>query len=313
MLETVALPGSGRLTTRLGFGGSGLMGGLSERESLRLLDAAYESGIRHFDVAPSYGHGQAERCLGQFLTSRPDATVTTKYGILPPPRAGMLDLARKIARPVARRLPAVRQRLARAAATMTSSASFSAAEARQSLESSRRWLRRDRIDCFLLHEAETGALEDPRLLEFLEQARDAGTIGTFGIGSERERADRIWQLHPAFCPVLQFESSLLAPVAEYPGSFQIHHRTISGALPSLTERLADPVLCRRWSAAVDADLRDRATLAGLLLTGALVSGRGAMVLFSSRNAGHLEHNVAMCTDAQWIERSRRLLALLHKP
>jgi D-threo-aldose 1-dehydrogenase len=314
MLETVTLPGSERLTTRLGFGGSGLMGGLSERESLRLLDAAYESGIRHFDVAPSYGHGQAERCLGRFLKSKPDATVTTKYGILPPPRAGMLDLARRIARPVARRLPAVRRRLAQAAAGMTAGASFSAAEARMSLDNSRRWLQRNRIDCFLLHEADAGALEDPRLLEFLEQVRDAGTIGTFGIGSERERADRIWHLHPDFCPVLQFESSLLAPAAAYPGSFQIHHRTISGALRPLAERLAaDPNLCHQWSTSVDADLRDHATLAGLLLGGALVSGHSAMVLFSSRNADHLGRNVRMCTDARWIERSRRLLALLQAP
>ena len=50
MLETIALPGSDRVTTRLGFGGSGLMGGISERESLRLLETAFDAGIRHHRV-----------------------------------------------------------------------------------------------------------------------------------------------------------------------------------------------------------------------------------------------------------------------
>lgn len=314
MLETVSFPGPGCVTTRLGFGGSGLMGGLSERESLRLLEAAYASGIRHFDVAPSYGHGQAEQCLGKFLAARPDGTVTTKYGILPPPRAGILDLARNIARPIARRVPAIRQRLARAAAGMASSASFSAAEADRSLENSRRALQRDRIDCFLLHEADRDSLNDPRLLEFLEHARDSGRIGAFGVGSERERVERIWHTHPAFCSVLQFECSLLAlaPAPLFPGVFQIHHRTISGALHLLHERLlADPALCRQWSAATDANLQDRAVLGGLLLAGALASGRSAMVLFSSRNVEHLSRNVAMCADPRWMERAVRLLAVVH--
>ena len=34
--------------------------------SLRLLEAAYDAGIRHFDVAPMYGYGEAESCLGEF-------------------------------------------------------------------------------------------------------------------------------------------------------------------------------------------------------------------------------------------------------
>src|SRR5665213_2548596 len=83
MLERIALPVSGRVTTRLGFGGSGLMGGLSERESLALLETAYDAGIRHFDVAPVYGHGMAEHCLGNFVRGKTDqGTGATKHVIL---------------------------------------------------------------------------------------------------------------------------------------------------------------------------------------------------------------------------------------
>ena len=60
------------------------MGSISRRESLRLLEAAFDAGIRHFDVAPMYGYGEAEGCLGEFLQRhRADVTVTTKYGIPP--------------------------------------------------------------------------------------------------------------------------------------------------------------------------------------------------------------------------------------
>jgi len=133
MLETIAFPGSGRVTTRLGFGGSGLMGGLSERDSLRLLETAFDAGIRHFDVAPAYGHGQAEGCLGEFLRGKRDqVTVATKYGILPPAQAGLLEMVRSVVRPAVARLPAVRKRVARVAAGLRAKASFSAEEARRS-------------------------------------------------------------------------------------------------------------------------------------------------------------------------------------
>ena len=59
-MEQIRLASSGRETTRLGYGCSSIMGALGRRQSLRLLEAAYDAGIRHFDVAPMYGYGEAE-------------------------------------------------------------------------------------------------------------------------------------------------------------------------------------------------------------------------------------------------------------
>ncbi len=196
MLEKIALPGSGRETTRLGFGGSGLMGGLSERESLLLLETAFDAGIRHFDVAPAYGHGQAERCVGKFLRGKKDqVTVTTKYGILPPSRAGLLEIARSVLRPALRRLPAVRKGVAQAAAGLRSKASFSVEEARRSLERSRRELEIDRIDVWLLHEVTASDLDGSDLLPFLQEMQQQGLIGIYGVGTERKQLDTVWQRH----------------------------------------------------------------------------------------------------------------------
>src|ERR1700722_13835950 len=83
-MQTITLATSGRETTRLGFGCSSLMGSLGRRESLAMLEAAYDAGLRHFDVAPMYGYGQAEGCLGEFLARhKGELTVTTKFGIPP--------------------------------------------------------------------------------------------------------------------------------------------------------------------------------------------------------------------------------------
>ena len=49
---------------RLGYGTSGLHGGLSKRPSLRLLEAAFDAGVRHFDTAPMYGLGDSEAIGG---------------------------------------------------------------------------------------------------------------------------------------------------------------------------------------------------------------------------------------------------------
>ena len=313
MLETIALPGSGRMTTRLGFGGSGLMGGISERESLALLETAFDAGIRHFDVAPAYGHGQAERCLGKFLRGKRDqVTAATKYGILPPANPGLLDLARSMVRPAVARLPAVRKRVAQAAAGMRSKARFSAAEAGRSLDRSLRELGVDSIDVWLLHEATTEDLDDSDLLPFLRNAQQRGLIRTYGVGAERGRINDVWEKHRDYCPVLQFEWSVLEEdESTFPAAFVIHHRAISGASGSLRRFLQeDSEIRRQWSNAVDLDLSDEKHLAGILLQAALAANSGGIVLFSSRVPEHIRTNVKAAGEARAGERGKRFLDLV---
>lgn len=311
MLETIALPGSGRVTTRLGFGGSGLMGGISERDSLRLLETAFDAGIRHFDVAPAYGHGRAERCLGKFLRGKLEqVTVATKYGILPPPQAGLLEMARGVVRPAAARLPSVRKRVAQAAAGLRSKAKFSAEEARRSLERSLRELGIDYVDVWLLHEATADDLDGSDLLSFLQDAQQQRLIGAFGVGAERGRLIDVWKRHRDYCPVLQFEWSVVKmEERSFPGAFPIRHRAISGAIDPLRNRFRqDMKLCRRWSDAVDLDLSDAKLLAGVVLQAALAAHPEGMVLFSSRVPEHIRANVRAAEGA--LEKGMRFLDLL---
>jgi aryl-alcohol dehydrogenase-like predicted oxidoreductase len=313
MLETIALPGSDRVTTRLGFGGSGLMGGISERDSLRLLETAFDAGVRHFDVAPAYGHGYAERCLGKFLRGKRDEiTIATKYGILPPARAGLLGVARSVVRPAVARLPAVRKRVARAAAGLRSKANFSTEGARRSLERSLRELGVEFIDLWLLHEATADDLEDSDLLPWLQESQQRGLIGAYGVGAERARFPELWERHRDYCPVVQFEwSALEEEGARFPGAFVIHHRAISGAIDTFRDRFRqDAGQCRRWSNAVGVDLSDTKLLAGVLLQAALAANPRGMVLFSSRVPEHIRANVQVTAETDAHARGKRFLEMV---
>jgi aryl-alcohol dehydrogenase-like predicted oxidoreductase len=319
-VEQIRLAENGRQTTRLGYGCSSILGALGRRESLRLLEAAFDAGIRHFDVAPMYGYGEAESCLGEFLEQHRDATVTTKYGIAAPKRGGMLRAARRMVGPVlvpiAQRVPALKRRLARAAGAVAappSRAAFSAEEARVSLESSLRALRRGFVDVWLLHEAEAPDLGDERLLRFLEDAVVQGKIGSFGVGSESAKIPALLRERPAFCRVLQHEWSVFDRVDEGEGAFHIHHRALTDNLRSLHRRLVDePELCRRWTEAVGKNVADREMLAALMLKAALVVHPQTVVLVSSKNASHISDNVSVADDANLAEPARRLYDLVQR-
>ncbi|MEZ2131177.1 MULTISPECIES: aldo/keto reductase [unclassified Sinorhizobium] len=73
--------------TEISFGAAAL-GGLFRAcprdQAMETLDAAWDSGIRYFDVAPWYGLGLAERRVGDFLQQKPEKSyvLSTKVGRL---------------------------------------------------------------------------------------------------------------------------------------------------------------------------------------------------------------------------------------
>ncbi|MFZ0553520.1 MAG: aldo/keto reductase, partial [Steroidobacteraceae bacterium] len=72
------------LSSRLGLGTHALHWLFSGGARQGLLRLAYDLGIRHFDTAPSYGAGLAEREIGRFcLQHRSNLVVATKFGLAP--------------------------------------------------------------------------------------------------------------------------------------------------------------------------------------------------------------------------------------
>ena len=314
-MESINIAATGRRTTRLGYGCSSVMGGMGRRESLAMLEAAFDAGVRHYDVAPMYGFGQAEKCLGEFLERhRGEVTVTTKYGI--PPAGGnqsLKGLVRGVARPVLKLLPGVKRRLAGVASKVNGPverATFTAAQAKESLDRSLVALRTDRIDVWLLHEVEAGDLSDDGLLRLLEDLVARGTIGTFGIGSDGSKVADLLRLRPEYCRTLQYEWSVLDGMPAQGGPFRIHHRALTDNFRSLhAALLGHPEICRQWSAEVGVDLSGADALAGLMLKASLAMNPESIILFSSKRPEHIRANVADADDASLEAPAKRLYEL----
>jgi hypothetical protein len=305
-MSTATLPNR-RATSRLGFGSSGLHGGLSRRRSLNLLEAAFDAGIRHFDTAPTYGLGEAEEVVGAFLRRHPEATVTTKFG-RPPVRGGTtLNFARTILSPIVSHLPRVKAALLRkvsAVSTATpapASARYSVASMLASLDASRRRLGREQVDLFLLHEAAPADV-DSELRDALDEQVRLGSVGAWGLGSAFQKlgaAARGFR-------VLQFEWSARAPHPPMkPEVFVSTHGTVRGALPWLEELVETEPVLGRW-------LRDRtegpASWPRLLVGAALAANPDGLVLFSSKRKEHIR-SLASTSDRD-LELGAGLLELL---
>jgi D-threo-aldose 1-dehydrogenase len=316
-VEQITLPSSSRReTTRLGYGCSSIMGALNRTESLRLLEAAYDAGIRHFDVAPMYGYGEAESCLGEFRARHADITITTKYGIAPPKRGGLLRTARRVVGPVLQRIPALKRRLVRAAGAVAAPAEksrFSPEEARASLDNSLRALRANFIDVWLLHEAEAADLTDDALLRFLEDSVAQGAIGAFGVGSDSAKLPALLRGRPAYCRVVQHDWSILDPIEPQTTAFHIHHRALTDRLQTIHDDLIrDKPRCVRWSEITGRDLARREDLAALMLKAALVLHPNTILLVSSKSPAHIRENVRVAEDASLNDPARRLHQLVQR-
>jgi aryl-alcohol dehydrogenase-like predicted oxidoreductase len=296
------------------------MGATNRRDSLKLLETAYEAGIRHFDVAPRYGYGEAESCLGEFLQNhRGQITVATKYGIAPPKKSPIIKLGRNIAGPILKQLPSLKHRLAQAANAATRNPerpTFTAAQAKASLQRSLLALRTSHIDLWLLHEATAPDLHDDTLLHLLEAEAQKGTIGTFGIGSSADKIPAILATHPAYCHTLQYEWSVLdSPLSEVPirpsAPFRIHHGTLTKNFHAIHQSIINnQPLCQRWSASINIDLSRPEALAHLMLKAALVMNPTSIILFSSKNPAHIHANVRIAADTSLELPARQLYKLV---
>lgn len=303
----------------LGFGTSRLLGGFGRRQSRRVIDAAFDAGIRHFDTAPSYGEGASESVLGELLAGRRDeVTIASKYGLLAPVASGqrtrIFAVGRNLARPLVRTVPVLRAQadaLAARVAPEHERASFTASDARRSLERSLRVLRTDRVDLWLLHEVSADALvgTGQALVAMLEAAQQDGAVRRFGVGSNRSRLPSMLDEWPQLCQTVQCEWSV-RDAGVFVKARRIHHSCIrSGQAHLASIFAARPGLCEDWSREIARDLADREVVAPLLLKAALEVSGAELVLFSTRDPRRIAANVGVAHDRALAGPARRLWSL----
>jgi D-threo-aldose 1-dehydrogenase len=168
------------ILTGLGLGGAplgNLYQAVEESEADRVVDAAWEGGIRYFDTAPLYGGGLSERRMGRALARRPrdEFVLSTKVGWLIEPGDGVLQDGPYVGLESGQR-----------------QCDYSYDGTLRSLEASLLRLGLNYVDIVYIHDLDTaghGEALDARYTEAMDGAyralarlRDDGVVGAIGLG-----------------------------------------------------------------------------------------------------------------------------------
>lgn len=138
---------------------------VTEEQALETVDAAWEAGIRYFDTAPLYGHGLAERRLGEALRGRPrhEFRLSTKVGRLLVPGEDPDSIFADV--------PPVRPVF-----------DYTRDGVMRSFEASLERLGLDRVDILLVHDPEDERMAVDETFPALIRLRDEGVVSAVGAG-----------------------------------------------------------------------------------------------------------------------------------
>jgi len=294
-------------TTALGFGSANLFRLPSAAQRAQVLRAAYDAGVRHFDVAPMYGLGLAESEMGRFARGRRDTiTIATKFGIAPTRLARWVGRGQRPARRILEALPALRSQAQEkaagpqsgpAGALLYSAEGYHPAAARKGLERSLRALGTEYVDLFLLHDPAPGSVVSADVRCCLEDARTAGLIRSWGLAGEMAPCLQIAADFTAGLPVLQVRDNIwMRSPRRVPATVDgvITFGILGRALARLLRYLdANPQERARWTELTGTDCGNPELIAELLLAAALRVNSAGIVLFSTIRP----HRILQAVDA----------------
>lgn len=295
MLPTRKLAGTEVRTSAVGFGCAGLFR-IPQRDDRRLmLDAVYNAGIRHFDVAPMYGLGLAEAELAPFLKRRRgNVTVTTKFGTEPTILSKGIAHVQKPVRAFLAMRPDVGEELKVAGEgprsgpfgrLLYASSGYHCQSAKRSLERSLRALDTDYIDIFLLHDPSGDLItEAPSLVDFLNEQCRLGRIRCWGVTGQPSKLPGIMKCLGTGV-LAQFRDDIFdLPLTDgrLPNGARITYGAVAHALPVLRRFLAQTTgASQAWSERLGMDLTEESSLPKVLLGAALRRNLAGPVLFST--------------------------------
>lgn len=172
----------------LGFGTAAIMGRISRRRGDEALERAHAAGIRHFDTARSYGWGEAESVVGDFLRRhvREEIRIVSKCGIVPVRPSPLLSMAKSAARWALSLAPGLKAQVARAAGAgnFQPTRTYDLDVLAGSLKTSLAELGLTYLDDLLLHNFVPDAPGVEEVGEWFRSVRHAGTIRRFGFSVE---------------------------------------------------------------------------------------------------------------------------------
>jgi len=206
----------GRLRTSvLGFGCGSVLGRVGRGASLRAMNTAWDAGITLFDTARSYGFGEAEAVLGEFLRGkRQQVTVATKFGISPQSQSPLRRMMVPAVRTALRmKVPGVRKLVRQGGGSKAACGEFSVLGLRTSLDTSLKQLRTDHVDILFLHEASIDAIHQQELMTELDALLQAGKVLRAGLYANTNVIAEGISNGPAILGAMQFGANPFDPIA----------------------------------------------------------------------------------------------------
>ena len=175
---------TGLQVSEIGLGCSNLGGGFfskDNRESIRVLNLAFEQGINFFDTADSYGYGHSEELVGRtFKNRRNKIIIASKVGMLPSSLAHIGKQFLPILHPLRPLLQPWKGALKSISKLRQN---FSPAYITQAVEQSLRRLHTDYLDLYQLHNPPTSVLQRGEVFNTLDDLRHQGKIRFYGVSA----------------------------------------------------------------------------------------------------------------------------------
>ena len=186
----------------LSLGCASMLGRYSKNESVSILKHALYSGIVHFDVARSYGYGEAEKVLGNVLKGNEHIKISSKFGVLPSRKSKVFSFAKPFVRPFIKK-------------TIPNSLSMDYENntiidvnlMRNSLNTTLKSLKVDSIHNLFIHEPKASFILDEQLTDSLNELKGEGIINNWGISGYQDTLRKI-QVAPKNHNVPLYQSSM---------------------------------------------------------------------------------------------------------
>lgn len=299
---------------RLGFGCASLGSRIARADGLAALERAYAAGVDWYDVAPSYGDGQAEALLGSFLKGKRDrVAICTKVGILPPAPSLPKRMLRPLVRTALSVAPGLRAQIKKRRPAAIKPP-LDAAVILPSLEASLTRLGTDHVDVLALHAATAAEVARDDVIAAVEAVLASGKAKAVSIASSADAvlagvaASSAYGVGQVANNV--FERDLAVVRAGLPAGralMTVTHTVFGadGVIERLTGRIERDAALAAAFAEAGYGGGARATAIAFLADYAFAANAGGVVLMSMFSGRHLESNLArhaLPRDAATIDR-----------
>lgn len=305
-MRRIIIPGIDIPAACVGFGTASIMGSVGKKRSIEALSYAYERGVNYLDLARSYGFGEAEKVVGEFVSNKRDSVIiATKFGIFPTKVPKIISLAKPIIRIAQKRSKFIKNMVRKQSSEVLNKGFYSVHDAKKSLEKSLTEIGTDYIDVLHIHDCiSTDQLTD-ELLCFLEKCIKEGKIRTWGIASDIYSINSISSNLRLSPPVIQYQSNAFLPVipeSKVLNSFRIVHSPFGGA--TCKQRLSEVedevrVKLESWcSENIESNPPAIDIYKMLLLSSSFLSDKG-LVITSMFDLKHIEFNIQTMTEKKY--------------